>query len=214
MYNFFPAISYFSNICLSKKYISGSSSRQEPHLHSHIYSYHIFEPLLKYSFNYFHAMHQKLNTFVSSTQSNIFFSYVDWYQVTPSPAFRHFFSLKQFVATSANFFALLVLHTFSNSDIMPLHPTTFYAFMRFSASATAFTCTFSQDLSFFFIQILHSFSSFSSFYLCSSTLPSIFQTQFYISIFITTAWHSNNILVVCLTIPNRHFNASDLFCFR
>ena len=61
------------------------------------------------------------------------------------------------------------LHTFSIADVTPLGQAAFLAFMRFSASVTAYTDTLSQGPSIFltFNSPLHSFSSFISFSLNS-----------------------------------------------
>ena len=116
---------------------------------------------------------------------------------------------------SANFFTLSFLLTFNKSDVSLLVPAAFSAFMRFSAITTTFTETFSQGPSSFStfnsIHFLHSAT-----FLCTALhFHLIFQTHFYISFFNTNAWHSSNILMLfflfCLSLSNKHLNASDLF---
>ena len=67
--------------------------------------------------------------------------------------------------TSANFFALSVLNTFSNSDVTPLDQAAFLVFMRTSAFVTAFKNTLSLGPSLFstFNSLFDLFSTFSSF---------------------------------------------------
>ena len=120
---------------------------------------------------------------------------LDWYQVIP-PAFRHFFSLKQFVTYLANFITLLFLPNFSNSDDwsscfscfyeIPCFHNCFYSFISiFNSPFDLFSSLYSFHISILFSRLTFTFYSLPRMH----GIPTMSLLFF----------------LVCFAIPNKHF---------
>ena len=132
---------FFQRLSQYKDCIYGSSFRPEP----------IFIPSILTSFlirfsnilSIFLMLCSKINTFVTSTRSNISFCFVDWYRVSPSPASGIFF-LEAVLQLPLSTFLHHRFCTLSTIQMFtPLGPAAFPAFMRFGVFTTAFTDTLS-----------------------------------------------------------------------